>query len=306
MRSRLPIAGLATLAIAAACSDVQQATPSTPPATSAVLQPSTTLAPTTSTTAAPTSSAPPATTIPAPAAITRPYIDPAVCGRGSKTVFVSNDITYVPFTFRQDTPIPLQILAEPSDGVAKPFAVLLRLVDSDREFINDHPVVINGVNVYIDVFSNGNTSAGWTLPDGSKGYIRARELNQQAIESLVSRLTPRDPSAPIPGFDVAPATDGSELVLLHERMNTNMSGTTTMFQCQVASTEAIYRVQAIAGDPTYVYFGIIDVNRPYAVGPNGPGAITIEGGTDSSGPTVEQVVDADPTTWASLPLLRNP
>ena len=249
----------------------------------------------------PTALPPPTTAGLDPDVITRPYLDPARCGNGSKGEYVSTDITYVPFALGVPSPIPLQVLAAPTDGVAKPFAVLLRLFGTGRDFSNDHPVLINGVVVYVDVLSNGNGTAAWTLPDGSTGYLRSRGLDQAAIESVVARLSPRDPSAPIPGFDVAPATDGSELVLLHERLNTHFSGTTTLFQCEAPDTGATYRVRAIAGDPVYVYFGIIDVPRPYAVGVNGGGAITIEGGTGELGPTLADVTDADLATWAALP-----
>ena len=58
---------------------------------------------------------------------------------------------------------------------------------------------------------------------------------------------------------------------------------------------------AIDGDPVFVFFGIIDVPRPYAVGVNGDGAITIEGLPDPDAPTLQQVTNADPATWAALP-----
>ena len=48
-------------------------------------------------------------------------------------------------------------------------------------------------------------------------------------------------------------------------------------------------------------FRSLDGDRAYAVGVNGGGAITIEGGTGELGPTLADVTDADLATWAALP-----
>ena len=193
------------------------------------------------------------------------------------SVYTSDDITYRPFALAREEPIPLQVIAETSGGLAKPFAVVVRLFASDRDFPSEHPVMINGSEVNIKVFENGNGQAAWSLPDGSKAYLRSCDLGQAAIEALVARLTPRDPSAAIPGFDIAPTGDPNELVLLHEHLNTGLSGTVTLFECRVVTSQYVYRVRVIDGDPVFVHFGIIDVPRPYAVAVNGDGAITIYG-----------------------------
>ena len=81
-----------------------------------------------------------------------------------------------------------------------------------------------------------------------------------------------------------------------------------MFECSNRTNDAApipgqatgYRVRAISGDPVYVYFGIVDVSRPYAVGVNGTGAITIEGTPGPTAPTLQQVTNADPATWTQL------
>ena len=119
------------------------------------------------------------------------------------SVHTSNDITYRPFALAREQPIPLQVIAQPIDGLAKPFAVVVRLFSSDRDFPSEHPVIINGTEVNITIFENGNGQAAWSLPDGSKAYLRSRDLDQAAIEDVVARLTPRDRTASIPGFDVA-------------------------------------------------------------------------------------------------------
>jgi hypothetical protein len=222
------------------------------------------------------------------------------------SVYTSNDITYRPFAIGREEPIPLQVIAEPTDGLAKPFAVVIRLFASDRDFPSDHPVVINGTEVNITINETGNGQAAWSLPDGSKAYLRSRDLDQAAIEALVARLTPRDRSAPIPGFDIAPTGDPHELVLLHEHLSTGLSGTVTIFECRLVTSQYVYRVRVIDGDPVFVAFGIIDVPRPYAVGVNGDGVITIYGLPDPNAPTLQQVVNADPATWAALPTSRYP
>lgn len=300
MRSRLSVAGLTVLAIVtAACSDVQQAAPSTPPATSVAVQTSTTPAQTTPTTAAPTSSAPPASTTPAPAVITRPYIDPQVCGAGAKAVYVSDGKMWVPFAVAATQSSPLQVFASPTNGLAKPFAVVLRLSEPSDRRVNDHPVTINGAEVSIDIVGNGNGSASWTLPDGTWAYLRARDLDEAAIVALVTRLSPRDMTAPIPGFDLAPSSVPDDLVLLHEHLNSGLSGSVTRFQCTTAPNAGIYHVDAVMGDPVAVYFGVIDRPRPYVIAVNGSGALAIDGPAERA-ITPAMVTNADPATWDAI------
>ena len=304
--------------VAVGCSDSQQgassaavttstgassSAPSAPTTSSRVVSTaSTTAVPTTSTTTVPSTTATSPMTTATTNLITRPYIDPSVCEAGAVSVYTSNDITYRPFALTREEPIPLQVIAEPSGGLAKPFAVVVRLFASDREFPSEHPVIINGTEVNITISDNGNGQAAWSLPDGSKAYLRSRDLDQSAIEALVARLTPRDRTAPLPGFDIAPADDPNELVVLHEHLNTGLSGTVTIFECRAVTSQYIYRVRVIDGDPVFVHFGIIDVPRPYAVGVNGDGAITIYGLPAPDAPTLQQVVNADPATWAALPI----
>ena len=244
--------------------------------------------------------APAATTVETANVITRPYVDPTVCGTGAVSMFRSQDDTIFPFAVGREQPMPLQVLAQRSEGVAKPFAVVLRFSASSRDLSEDHPVLINGAKVGITVFANGNGAAAWTLPDGTKAYMRSRGLDEAAIVALVTRLTPRDSSAAIPGFDLQPSIDPNALVVLHEHLNTELSGTVTTFQCQADFNQGIYRIRTFDGDPVWVYFGIIDAPPPYAVGVNGDGAITI---TNTVSPTItlQQVTNADDATWAALP-----
>jgi hypothetical protein len=215
-----------------------------------------------------------------------------------------HDLTLHPFASGFETPIPLQVFAEPVDGVAKPFAVVLRMSKNSRDRNLDHPLLVHGLKVSVVVLPNGNGSAAWTLADGTKAYLRARDLDTARIVALVGRLTPRPSTAAIPGFDISPATGDDHLMLLAEHLNTGLSGGGAMFRCEPAPNHGAYRINTIDGDPTLVYFSILDRPRPYAVGVNGSGAITIEGfGTDRA-VRLADVVDAPEATWAKVPTVR--
>lgn len=299
MGTRLSVARLTALAIGTVgCSNVEQAVPSTPPGSSVAAQISTTPPPTT-VTAAPTSSAPPATTTPVPAVITRPYIDPNVCGQGAKAVYAFKGQTWVPFAVAPTQSSPLQVFASPTNGVAESFAVVLRLSETSNRRVNDHPVTINGAKVSIDIVGNGNASAAWTLPDGTWAYLRARDLDEAAIVALITRLAPRDMTEAIPGFDLSASSAPDDLVLLHEHLNSGLSGTVTRFQCTTAPNAGTYHIDAVMGDPVAVYFGVLDRPRPYFIAVNGSGALTIDGPTERA-IRPAMVINADTATWDAI------
>ena len=237
--------------------------------------------------------------------IMRPFVDPGVCGSGAVAELGSKDVTYFPFAVGREQPIPLQVLAAASDGAAKPFAVVVRLSPSSRDYDADQTVLINGATVGITMQPNGNGQATWTLPNGTKAYMRSRDLDEAALVALIARLTPRPAHVAIPGFDLQPSTDPNGLVLLHEHLNTGLSGRVATFECQPGDDQGGYRIQVIDGDPVFVYFGIIDAPRPYTVGGNGDGVITVWSARNSPSITLEQVVNADPATWASLPTISS-
>ena len=241
-----------------------------------------------------------------PDVTTRPFVDPKVCGSGEKAVYVSRGTTYIPFAVgfsgAMDTMIPLQVLASSIDGVAKPFAVLLRLPVDPSIHLTGQEVMINGAQVTIQLWPNGNGSAQWTLNDGTWAYLRSRDLDRGAIVKVIRRLTPRKHTAAIPGFDVAASSEPDALVLLHEHLNTGLAGSVTRFQCSTGPNHGIYHVDAVAGDPVYVYFGIIDRPRPYAIAVNGSGALAIDGPAERA-ITPAMIVNADTTTWNALPAI---
>ena len=282
-----PSAGIATVPLPTVAGTLPPPTPSTV-ATTAEIAPTTEVM---TTDEVPTTDEATATTD----VITRPYIDPAVCGSGAMSEFHGQDLTLFPFALGREQPIPVQVLGAPLDGVAKPFAVVLRLSAGSRDISEDHRVVVNGTDIGITVFANGNAAAAWTLPDGTKAYLRARDLDEAALTALVTRLTPRDADAPIPGFDLKPSSDPDAAELLSEHLNTGLTGTVTRFECDPGSNQGRYRVAVIGGDPVFVYLGIIDRPRPYAVGVNGDGAVTITNSFNES-ITLQQITNAAPAT----------
>lgn len=63
----------------------------------------------------------------------------------------------------------------------------------------------------------------------------------------------------------------------------------------------VYSIDVLQGDPVYVYFGILDRPRPYAVGVNGGGAITITAPRTTELITLADITNADSATWDALP-----
>ncbi len=87
---------------------------------------------------------------------------------------------------------PLQIIGELIDGPAKPFALVERFFDSDRPpSASGEPVTIDGDEVFIGTFPNGNGEATWNLPDGSQGHLRSRGLDLETLVSIMRHRSPR-------------------------------------------------------------------------------------------------------------------
>lgn len=207
--------------------------------------------------------------------------------------------------------MPIQIIGEAIDGPAKPFALVQRYFDGERRRML--PVeTINGVDVSVDTYPNGNGEAEWELPDGSIGYLRSRGLDREQLVSIVRQLTPRPTGDAIAGFDYG--SDGPEgLALIAERMNTDpvadgfVGGSSI---CHVQSTNFTYRIRAVRGPDIYSFAAVIDAPVPLDVGVVGDSVvgdtvIVIYGPDDPSAPGWRDVVDADEATWRQL-LLANP
>ncbi len=264
----------------------------------------TTSEPTTTTTESPTTTVSP----PEPATITRPIIDPAICTPisafdGDPSGLPRDPSSNLPvtlFTRGSDSPVPIQVIGDPVEGQAEPFAMVLRYYGrpADRMFQLD-PVDINGTQTYVGTFDNGNGEAEWTLPDGSVGYLRSRGLDRDQLVAILGQLTPRPTDAPVNGFDYGDGgPDGLELVA--ERMNTEpWTGTITGSQCIVQSTGYVNRITMYTGEPTLMYAAVIDRTPPADVGVIGESVIILGAG-DAGGLSASDVVDADEATWQRL------
>jgi hypothetical protein len=240
-----------------------------------------------------------ATVTPARPVIRRPVVDPAVCTPRYAVEAPAVAFTARPFALAYDTPPPVQVFADPALGAAGPFAVVLRIQDPSRDLVRQPTTSVNGVPTRVSVYPNGNGEAAWALPDGSVGYLRARDLDEAAVVDVLSRLTPRPVDAAVPGFDAAPPAGPDSLASVAEHRSSDLHGGGASLVCEVAG--ARYRISVVRGDPVAQYLSVIDNHRPLAVAPNGDGVLVILGPPSVPGaPTVADVREADPDTWAGL------
>jgi hypothetical protein len=236
-----------------------------------------------------------------PQPIVRPYVDPTVCNPLAATESTFSDHTWVPFARPSAAPLPIQAIGDPASGPAGPFAVVLRYHTQDRADQVSDPVIINGWAVGIRTFENGNGEAVWNLSDGTQGYLRSRGLDATALASIVARLTLRDRSAPVPGFDFASSPNGPpRLELLAEHLSTGLIGSGASIQCRVETTGFTYRISTIDGDPITRFLSVIDGPLPLEVAAAADRVIVIIGNPNANAPTAAQISNADPAIWSHL------
>jgi hypothetical protein len=280
---------------------VTPATASTQPiasSTTVAAVPESSLAPTTTTVSEPT------TTGVEMGNLVRPTVDPALCA----PLTANGDGDEIGSTFdlhlfawpTTASSFPIQIIGDPTGGPTAPFALLQRYPDQGD--IGHGPIVtINGWDVSLNVYGNGNGDARWALPDGGMGYLRSRGLDRDALIAIISSLTPRDLSAAIPGFDYSPGpTVPSTLQLLAEHLNTGIFGRGASLQCHVAATNFIYRISALDGDPVFLYALVIDRPVPLEVGYKQGSLVVIGGNADPTAPTVDDVFNTTQAAWDDL------
>ena len=77
-----------------------------------------------------------------------------------------------------------------------------------------------------------------------------------------------------------------------------------MYRCEPVKNKGAYRINVIYGDPTLVYFSVLDRPRPYAVGVNGAGALTIENYTNDHVLKLSDIVNAPEPEWARVPSVK--
>lgn len=239
------------------------------------------------------------TTSPQP--IAHPYVDPTICNPLAATESTYSDYTWVPFARPSAEPLPIQAIGDPASGPTGPFAVVLRYPTQDHADPVGEPVIINGWAVGIHTFENGNGEAVWNIGDGTQGYLRGRGLDTTALTAIVARLTPRDRSAPVAGFDYASSPNGlAHLELIAEHLNTGLSGSSATIQCRVETTAFIYTITTINAEPITSFMAVIDSPPPLEVAGAAGRLIVIIGNPNANAPTAAQVSNADPPTWSHL------
>jgi hypothetical protein len=237
----------------------------------------------------------------------RPYVNPDLCA--PLAVTGDGDATGSTFDlhlFARPTTassFPIQIIGDPNGGPTAPFALLQRYPDQSGPGQGQGQTIrINEWDVALGVFGNGNGDARWGLPDGGQGYLRSRGLDRDSLVAIISSLTARDADAAIPGFDYTPGPSVPRtLQLLVEHLNTGVYGRSAGLRCQVASTNFLYRISALDGDPIFLYALVIDRPVPLEVGYQHGTLVIVEGLADPTAPSVADVVNADPTTWNNPP-----
>lgn len=299
MRSLKParLVAVALLVVTLSCTRDAASGPTTTAAPSTTtMSTTTTSTSTTSTTVPPTT-----TTIAAPGPITRPTTDPSICAPQSARGVEFTDHTLTLFAISREAPIPIQIIGDQAGDSYQEFALVERFFASSSISVGGDDFEIAGNHVRVAAYPNGNGNARWVLPDGSIAYLRSRGLDRPALEAIIARLTPRDRTAPIPGFDFDSTTGGAtQFAILHEHLNTGLDGKVATVDCVSPTTGYSYTISAVDADPIVAYGGVIDRPVPLEVGVNSGTLIVINGRADPSAPTIADVVNADDENWAAL------
>lgn len=183
--------------------------------------------------------------------------------------------------------------------------MVLRYVDRRAGVENRETEVIGDFAVAVDMVPNGNAHAFWNLDDGGEGYLRSRGLDRDTVVGILEGLTVRDESDDRSGFDFAPSAETSNGVeLLHEGIWGTYSGSYAAIECTSPDGEAFYRIGATHGvvDTIVEYAFVSDRPPPLEVGYREGSLIVIDGfGDRPDAPKVDDVHNADETTWAAIP-----
>ena len=236
-------------------------------------------------------------------AVSRPSVDPTLCAPLAAKEWEVHDLMMRPFAVHSESPVAMQVVANAIAGPTGPLALLLRYRDRPLGASGSDLIQINDWQVQLLMVPNGNADARWNLPEGGQAYLRARDLDRDTIIALIGGLQPRPHDAGLPGFDLeaAPGTQ-PDLAILHEDTNMSLDGRGAWFACQDTDTEAIYRVQTLAGDPLLQYTGIVDRPRPVDVGVVDDTVIVVSGPSRLPGSpfSADQVANTDQATWEAL------
>lgn len=233
---------------------------------------------------------------PSQPSITRPVIRSTECERISAQEFTGSGPIESVFLSRDEV-FPIQIVAAPEATAADPFALIQRWDEVTDEGMRGEVSVINGVDVAIGTFENGNGEATWLLSDESVGYLRSRGFDRTAIEAVVGSLQARPLDAALPGFDVD--TSQTRFAIRHEQLNTDPVETfRATSECLFGDDGWLYRVSALGGDVIWQHIAIIDRGPPPGEVQIVGGTVVVLDGTDSF--SIDDVVQSDFGEWAQL------
>lgn len=215
-------------------------------------------------------------------------------------------VAWTLFARSSTDPISIQIIGDPVRGPAGPYAMVLRYGDRRADVENRETENIGDFAVAVDMVPNGNAHARWNLDGGGEGYLRSRGLDRNTVVGILEGLTVRDESDDRKGFNLAPSVETSNVVeLLHEGLWGTYSGSYAAIECGSPDGEAVYRISAINDvvDPIVEYAFVSDRPPPLEVGYREGSLIVIDGfGDRPDAPTVDDVHNADETTWAAIPI----
>ncbi len=183
--------------------------------------------------------------------------------------------------------------------------MVLRYVDRQFGVENRKTEMIGTFAVALDTAPNGNAHAFWNLDDGGEGYLRSRGLDRDTVVGILEGLTVGDESDARNGFNFALSAETLNGVeLLHEGIWGTYSGSYSAIECASPDGEAFYRIGATHGvvDPIVEYAFVSDRPPPLEVGYREGSLIVIDGfGDRPDAPTIDEVHNADETTWAAIP-----
>lgn len=314
MRRNTRLAVIVVLSMLGACTSDDNTEEGTSAAPSQA--PSSEAAPvsTSSTSTPPTSATGPTTTLLAPvtpstdslptpnqeagSGVTRPVFADDVCAAISASEGEAVDgVTF--FSLLSNDPIPVQVIAEPHATPADAFALVERLTGSGLDPRGDL-IDIDGTQIGIKTFDNGNGEAIWTVDDETWGYLRSRGMSSDELAEIIGSLVPNPLDSPFPGFSIDSVRDAQRFQSLHERLNTEITGRASASECLAPETDFNYHVSAIFGDPIYQFGGVIDRPVPVEVAAIDGTVIVISGIADATAPRITDLVNADPDLWEDL------
>lgn len=268
-------------------------------------QPSTSeSAPTTITSSPPSSTSDVAEEAAGNAGVRRPVIESSVCASASASQYETPMKVPPPplhvFGRRVDSPMPIQVFADPELGPTGPFVAAIRYVEPSSPTPEPgtlwEAVDIGGTAGVFTASPDGRLHMVWDLPDGSQVVLRSTGMGRPAILEFARSLVPRDLTAAVPGLD----TTSETLVLAAESMNDDVRGAHSYSECQLTNEQGYYVAGSVRGDPVFQYLALIDrAHIPDDVERRGDGIVYV---TSREAPALDAdvIIEANPDDWLTL------